>query len=737
MFNLLDRVIDAAQAREARSQTTDVATAQKSMVDLHPEILDRSHVVSIVAGSTPQWGAYSYLDAIAHFESHVWVRKAIKIIYDNFAKLPLYVERKSKTAKGKTEVVEDHDALTLLARPNSAQSAIVFWQQWIIDMMLGGEEGWEITRGNNGAGRVLELWPKQPHTILIVPDQAMRRYYQVAEYRIDDGLSKPYPIPPEEFIHFKFFNPRNAWRGIAPITAIRSAIEIDLLASAWSRLFFHNSARPDYAIVAPQGITPTERDDLLAKLKQDHAGVAKAHEPIILESGVTEIKVLSFPPKDMEWLEQKQMSRDEIGGIFGVPDILMGYGNDSYDTQDKRTAALRVLFELTIMPVANYRDSYLTDRFRALKLLADDETLKTDYDGVSALDDSEADEWLQDKERVAGGFMTINTYNDAHGLPRVEWGNVWWAPIGLTPVASAEDRPQPIAPQALSVSDVETKVDQIVKALEYGSAEHVAIWTDFEAKSSKREKRLGKIVAGVFEEQRDEVIKRLRSASKEIKSVQDVIDDPFDRDEWDDEIKSRSHAEIEDAVGASGQAALDRLQIGIDFDLTDSRVSDFIKQREQRFAEEIDATTWERLSASLDEGYKDGETIAQLIERVESIMGDRIRSSGETIARTEIIGDMNGGTLEGWRQSKVVTKKKWLAAIDDRTRDTHIEAHKQYQKTPIDIDEDFEVGDGAGQAPGQIGLPEEDINCRCTMTAEVDRRALLAVILKRLHDQDQ
>ena len=31
---------------------------------------------------------------------------------------------------------------------------------------------------------------------------------------------------------------------------------------------------------------------------------------------------------------------------------------------------------------------------------------------------------------------------------------------------------------------------------------------------------------------------------------------------------------------------------------------------------------------------------------------------------------------------------------------------------------DFEVGDGSGPAPGQIGLAEEDINCRCSMTYE-------------------
>lgn len=96
-------------------------------------------------------------------------------------------------------------------------------------------------------------------------------------------------------------------------------------------------------------------------------------------------------------------------------------------------------------------------------------------------------------------------------------------------------------------------------------------------------------------------------------------------------------------------------------------------------------------------------------------MGDRIKSTAENIARTEAIGAANGGTLEAWIKSGVVARKTWLASLDDRTRDSHREAHGQ----TVDLDEDFEVGGGHGPAPGQIGIAEEDIQCRCTMAAVV------------------
>jgi uncharacterized protein with gpF-like domain len=103
-------------------------------------------------------------------------------------------------------------------------------------------------------------------------------------------------------------------------------------------------------------------------------------------------------------------------------------------------------------------------------------------------------------------------------------------------------------------------------------------------------------------------------------------------------------------------------------------------------------------------------------------MGERIASTPETIARTEVIGAANGAVLEAWEQSGVVEGKSWLAALDDRTRESHIAAHGQ----TVPLDEDFQVGVGSGPAPGQIGEAEEDISCRCTITAVVSERLVQA-----------
>jgi hypothetical protein len=49
----------------------------------------------------------------------------------------------------------------------------------------------------------------------------------------------------------------------------------------------------------------------------------------------------------------------------------------------------------------------------------------------------------------------------------------------------------------------------------------------------------------------------------------------------------------------------------------------------------------------------------------------------------------------------------------DRTRETYVAVHGQV----VALDADFEVGGGRGQAPGQIGLAEDELQCRCSMLA--------------------
>lgn len=97
------------------------------------------------------------------------------------------------------------------------------------------------------------------------------------------------------------------------------------------------------------------------------------------------------------------------------------------------------------------------------------------------------------------------------------------------------------------------------------------------------------------------------------------------------------------------------------------------------------------------------------LDRDESVWQTR----AERIARTESTGAYNAGTQSAF-YDEGVSSKMWIALADDRTRDTHLDAHGQCTYA----DEAFNIAGNYLMMPGDPGGPaSEVINCRCTMVA--------------------
>lgn len=249
--------------------------------------------------------------------------------------------------------------------------------------------------------------------------------------------------------------------------------------------------------------------------------------------------------------------------------------------------------------------------------------------------------------------------------------------------------------------------------LAYGSPEHQRLWAAYVRAIDPSEQRIAKTVADLFRRQQRSVIDQLNGRGK--RDMEDIAREPFDMARWTRAFRVAIRPDLQDVARDAGNNAATQLAnatAGFTFDIQDPNLRRKLEQQAQRFAVQVNETTYTQLKDQLQIGLDAGEGIFQLQQRVEQVMGDRIRSSANTIARTETNIAYTETTLETYRQSGVVYGKRWLAALDERTRETHIEAHDQV----VGIDEVFVVGDGEAEGPGLTGLPEEDINCRCTIT---------------------
>lgn len=745
---------------------TQRARGKSALYDLHPELTER--VPLFRSSSESQSGDLGlFEDSGEYYRRHPWVYKAVSIIANNIAPLrPRVVKGKG----GETKEVEGAAVTQLLDNPNDEMSAADLHRQWAIDMQLGGEEGWEIVRGMDGK-KVLSIWPRQPQHFTVRPvPGGMARYRRIASYSIDDGMGAPYNLEPKQFIHFKFHNPLSIWRGLAPITAARMSIILDTYAQVWTRLFFKNQARPDYALIAPEGLTPGEREEYERKLTtrfgMDSAGVGK---PIILEDGVTDIKVFSFPPKDLEWVEQRGMARDEIGAIFGVPDEIMGYGKDTYENFG---TAERVLWSLTIVSILGVRDSALTRWFRRWNMIGAEERIETDLSGVASLREDLTSKVTQWRDLVQN-LVPPNAANDVIGLglPDLEGGDISYMsamlvpgprlpgakipedmvppepppaapppPAGNKPQAEDEDE-KPAGgekpadgelPSTDAGPDEEPPAGQgaaeqgVVKsaAPEFGSPQHEAIWKSKDRRTLVISADMRRKLKSYFQRQQNEVGRQLRN-NREIgrgKFKADGIPPVDQLFDLEDEVRrfiEEFAALIKRAVLLVGSSELSDLIAGGEFDPTNPAVVAGIRHVLETVARKVNDTTWEGLVDTLQEAERAGEGTVAMMERISAYFGGR-KSDWETerIARTTMTGAAGVGDQSAREQSGVVKGKTWISALlPDRTRDAHAAAHGQ----TVGLNEMFNVGGEALAFPGDPNAsPSNIINCLCTTIADVE-----------------
>jgi HK97 family phage portal protein len=699
----------------------------KALYDLHPELEERVPLLRINSEdeiSNTATGT-TFFQAATSYNNYMWLQKAINVLANNIAPLPLLIGRVSGQD---TEYLSSHSLLPILENPNPEMSIAELSRQWVIDMMLGGEQGWEIVKGVRG-NSLLELWPRTSDSIIVKPSSV--RYRRVGSYMIDDGQGEPYPLLPEEFIHFKFYNPLQPFRGLTPISAIKLSIVIDQLAQAWSRLFFKNSARPDFAIIAPEGTTETEKKEIIKRL-DNHSGQDGYHKAIVLEEGVTDIKTFSFAPKDMEWLNQREFSRDEVAAIVGVPDELMGFGKDTYENFD---TADRVLWTLTIIPLIGSRDGTLTRFFRRTGQLKANEKIITDTRSVPQLQEDKTGKINNAKSLFSMG-VPVNTASEYlnMGLPNIPFGDIGYLPFGLSQIGIEPPAPEP-APAADPAPVVDPPVvdeppakavDNKRKSVEYGSVEHETLWKKLQARIDVPVGGLKRIAKKEFQRQQNEIGEKLRAGKiygrgryKDDGQVPPPPEDLFDLEDECKKFIESFRGKVTETVNLVGTDELAALGVTGVFDISRPEVVAAITEILSAVARKTNETTWNDLVDLFKEAEANGEGIAQIQERLSSYFGDRKSDyQTERIARTTMTGASNAGSVEAWKQSEVVSDKTWISAlIPERTRDAHSEAHGQ----TVGLSEMFSVDGENLMYPGDpSGSPGNIINCLCGTTAVVE-----------------
>jgi HK97 family phage portal protein len=649
----------------------------------------------------PEYGEY--------IARSVGVYACVTLRADNLRALPL---RLYKGQGEKRKEVTTGRLYELLQKVNPFWSLPDLVEYTEHSLSLWGRCFWALERGATGKGTPTEIWWLRPDRVRVrvsASGYISGYVYEHQGTRIHFDAS--------EVIFLRYANVLDEFNGLSPIAAARLSIDLGTAGLKSNQRLF------DQGMQLGGIISPVDKDTQWSKesargledmLTKRFKGMDKAHKWAVLTQQIN-AQALGVNPKDAEFLGQMRWSLADVCRVYRVSPILVQDTTDS--TYSNYEQALKALWELTLVPEANRIANAITEQLLPM-FPGEADTVEFDVSGVKTLQEGEDSRWTREQGQIAAGAMTINEWRRDRGKKPVPWGDVWWAVGSRTAIDAPDDTTQPEPPAPPATGDpaepAARALSLIVSLLawEFGGEQHATAWKAFDSEATKHEAAWAKVTRGLFEDQEAEILAALEGNGKGYTSKR-VHSNPFDKAGWVRRFAEAGVGLLRTVVKDAGKKVYAELGIGGAFDVAAPQVTRFIQERAQRFATRVNDTTWDRLKTSLADGEASGETIDQLKVRVSDIMRGRIKSDSETIARTEVIGGLNGGALEAAKASGVVKSKRWLAALDDRTRDTHAATHGEV----VPLDADFSLG---GPAPGQIPDPAESINCRCTLVFEVD-----------------
>lgn len=455
---------------------------------------------------------------------------------------------------------------------------------------------------------------------------------------------------------------------------------------------------------------PAKMRRLRLKFRKRYRQQPSQRAPMALPAGIKPEKT-QLTPAELRIPEMRRMSREEIYEVYGVPLWLVGMQTgEGIGSGGSARASERSFYEHTVIPCGCRLEWALT--MGLLSRFNPNWSCAFSYDHVFALQLAmlEKAEMVQ---KATGCYpLTLNEGRDILGYERFV-GEEYDKPTPM-PVAPAAAGGENVAPGSLdpgaAAAPSADKKPKPKKQPAY-SARVAAERRTWREKAMEREARHAlRYVHQLLDQQERRVLVRLEGGRAHAERIVDVVDLLAESDD-DRQLLSDM---IQDLIERQGQEELGRLVEDADFKATNARVAGYHSRQTNRALAETTETTRAALRDRLAELAGDAQE--GVVAAVRQAFDDR-RANAVTIARTESASAYNFATVEAWRQTDgMVRGKRWVAIIDEHTRESHRLADGQ----EVGLEEPFVLEGPDGEErlmfPGDAdGSPGNTINCRCAL----------------------
>lgn len=345
--------------------------------------------------------------------SAVWA--CVELISDVVASLPIYVYQMNN---GVRELARDSGLWWLLhTKPNSRQTPMEFFQYMTMNFIMRGNAYARIQR--NSRGEAVALWPLAADQIQVtLLDDGALSY----EYYYD---GKIIVYSQDTILHFR--DKGNGIVGMSRLDYMRATNNLAVNAQNLTNKLYANDNKRAGVFSIDKALTPEQR----AMVRENFKGLTEAggDDLLVLEAGA-KFEPLTLTPAEVQLLETRRFSIEDIARWFGIPSILINdltnrvpYGNNDDLIQFFYKFKLRSL-------LVNFEQA-----MTARVMTVSERSAYTIEFGLDALLRSSLKERMEIYSKaVQNGIYTRNFCRQLENEPPMEGGDMLTAQVNLAPL---------------------------------------------------------------------------------------------------------------------------------------------------------------------------------------------------------------------------------------------------------------------------------------------------------------
>lgn len=385
------------------------------------------------------WGPYGIFSA---------VYACIAIISGDLAKLPPRV--RASAPDGSKRDLDTHPVAVVLNNPNSYQTRVDFWGQFMASALFTGNTYVFLARDARNVIVSMHILDPRRVSVLLADDGSV--FYRIGQEKLAQLLGSDI-IPARDILHHRLLAMNHPLVGMTPLYAAGVSAMTGQTIQQNSFAFFSNMSRASGVLTSPGKISTELANRLKTEWDQNFKGGAMGRTAVLGEGMKWE--PLTISAADAQLIEQLRWSVEDVARCFRVPSYML-------------TDASKVSFKNAETLARNYYSQTLQYHIESIEARVDQAfglsgNTYCEFDLASLLRMEFDARMAAYQMGIQSGVLTINEARKLEELKPMEGGDEPLIQAQYRPLSMAGEpgqvapvpTPEPPAPTADPEDDVE------------------------------------------------------------------------------------------------------------------------------------------------------------------------------------------------------------------------------------------------------------------------------------------